>query len=150
MSAHNKELNTIAISPEKPNDQSASGTDPEDALVQVKAFAKGCFDKASGSHDWEHTLRVGRLCEIIGSLEKVDMDVLRVAAYLHDIGRGFQDASNGAVCHAEKGAQIAEPFVGKLPLTNKQKQWCWFGGLWIGGLLFTYILAFLIRMLMNL
>jgi uncharacterized protein len=50
------------------------------------------------------------------------MDVLRVAAYLHDIGRGFQDASNGAVCHAEKGAQIAEPFVERLALTKKQKQ----------------------------
>ena len=122
MSAHKKELNTISVSPKTPNDQSTSGIDPEDALDQVKAFAKACFDKASGSHDWEHTLRVGRLCEMIGCIEKVDMDVLRVAAYLHDIGRSLQDASNGAVCHAEKGAQIAEPFVEKLPLTNQQKQ----------------------------
>ena len=115
MLSHKKELNTSSIPPQTPDDQSASGIDPQDALIQVKAFAKACFDKASGSH-------VFRLCEMIGSVENADLDVLRVAAYLHDIGRSLQDASNGAVCHAAKGAQIAEPFVERLPLTKKQKQ----------------------------
>jgi uncharacterized protein len=108
MLSHKKELNTSSIPPQTPDDQSASGIDPQDALIQVKAFAKACFDKASG--------------KMIGSVENVDIDVLRVAAYLHDIGRSLQDASNGAVCHAAKGAQIAEPFVERLPLTKKQKQ----------------------------
>ncbi|MGD8882483.1 MAG: HD domain-containing protein [Desulfobacterales bacterium] len=115
-------MNTSSIPPKMPDDQSASGIDPEDALIQVKAFAKACFDKASGSHDWEHTLRVFRLCEMIGRAENADMGLLRVAAYLHDIGRSLQDTSNGVVCHAEKGAQMAEPFVERLPLTKKQKQ----------------------------
>jgi uncharacterized protein len=96
--------------------------DEQDALARVKGFAEACFDGASGSHDWEHTLRVFRLCEIMGPAENADMDVLRVAAYLHDIGRAFQDASNGAVCHAEKGAEMAGPLVEKLPLTDSQKQ----------------------------
>jgi uncharacterized protein len=96
--------------------------DERDALTRVKGFAEACFDGASGSHDWEHTLRVFRLCEMMGPAENADMDVLRVAAYLHDIGRAFQDASNGAVCHAEKGAQLAGPLVEKLPLTDRQKQ----------------------------
>jgi len=122
MLSHKKELNTSSIPPQAPDDQSAAGIDPENALTQVKAFAQACFDKASGSHDWEHTLRVCRLCEMIGSVENVDIDVLRVAAYLHDIGRGLQDASNGAVCHAVKGAQIAEAFVERLAFTKKQKQ----------------------------
>jgi uncharacterized protein len=122
MLSHKKELNTSSTHLNTPYDQSASGIDLEDALIQVKAFAKGCFDKASGSHDWEHTLRVYRLCEMIGTAENVDLDVLRVAAYLHDIGRNLQDASNGAVCHAEKGAQMAAPLVAKLPLTKKQKE----------------------------
>jgi len=122
MLSHKKELKPSSSPPQTPDDQSASSIDPEDAFIQVKAFAKACFDKASGSHDWEHTLRVCRLCEMIGRVENVDIDVLRVAAYLHDIGRGLQDASNGAVCHAEKGAQIAEPFVERLALTKKQKQ----------------------------
>ena len=49
------------------------------------------------------------------------MDVLLAAAYLHDIGRSYQDESNGAVCHAEKGAQMAGPIVEKLALSEAQK-----------------------------
>ena len=91
-------------------------------LDQIKAFAQDCFDKASGSHDWDHTLRVVRLCEIMGPAENADMEVLWAAAYLHDIGRALQDASNGKICHAEKGAQMAAPLVESLPLAKKQKQ----------------------------
>ena len=92
------------------------------ALAQIKAFAQSCFEKASGSHDWDHTLRVFRLCQMMGPAENADMDVLGAAAYLHDIGRAFQDESNGAICHAEKGARMAAPLVEALPLSKKQKQ----------------------------
>jgi uncharacterized protein len=101
---------------------SARSMDSAQVLAQVKAFAKKCFDKACGSHDWDHTLRVVRLCEILGPAENADMDVLGAAAYLHDIGRALQDESNGAICHAEKGAQMAGPLVKALPLSKKQKQ----------------------------
>ena len=87
----------------------------------VKEKAEKLFDGAKGSHDWEHTLRVYGLCERIGPAEKADMDVLRVAAYLHDIGRADQDSTFGAVCHAEKGAEMALPIVKKLPLSEEQK-----------------------------
>ena len=117
-----KASNTRTNLQKKSDDQSACRTAQEQALAQVKAFAQRCLDKASGSHDWEHTLRVFRLCEVMGPAENADMDVLRAAAYLHDIGRDLQDASNGAICHAEKGAQMAEPAVEALPLSKKQKQ----------------------------
>jgi len=91
-------------------------------LDTVKKLAHKHFQGARGSHDWDHTLRVGRLCERIGSAEGVDSDVLMVAAYLHDIGRGCQDDSNGAVCHAEKGARLAAPIVEKLALSEGQKK----------------------------
>jgi uncharacterized protein len=104
------------------DDLSAGSSAPKQALAQVKAFAQSCFDKASGSHDWDHTLRVVRLCEMMGPAENADMDVLATSAYLHDIGRALQDASDGAICHAEKGAQMAEPMVEALPLSKKQKQ----------------------------
>ena len=87
----------------------------------VKEQAEKLFDGAKGSHDWEHTLRVCGLCERIGPAEKADMDVLRVAAYLHDIGRAGQDSTLGSVCHAEKGAEMAWPIVEKLPLSEDQK-----------------------------
>jgi len=91
-------------------------------LDTVKEMAHKHFQGARGSHNWDHTLRVCRLCEHLGSIEGVDLDVLLVAAYLHDIGRGSQDDSNGAVCHAQKGARMAEPIVAKLPLSEGQKK----------------------------
>ena len=103
------------------DDRPAGRIDPEKALARVSAFARKCFDKASGSHDWDHTLRVLKLCDMIGPVENADMTVLRAAAYLHDIGRGLQDASNGTICHAEKGAQMAGPIVEALPLSERQK-----------------------------
>jgi len=91
-------------------------------LDTVKEMAHKHFQGARGSHNWDHTLRVCRLCEHLGSAEGVDLDVLLVAAYLHDIGRGSQDDSNGAVCHAEEGARMAEVIVGKLALSKDQKE----------------------------
>jgi uncharacterized protein len=92
------------------------------ALEIVKTAAKKLFNRARGSHDWEHTLRVCGLCKRIGKTEGVDMEVLLIAAYLHDIGRCHQDASEGAVCHAEMGARMAWPIIRKLPLTAAQKK----------------------------
>ena len=91
-------------------------------LTTVEQTARRYFQGARGSHNWEHTLRVLRLCERIGTVEGVDMDVLQVAAYLHDIGRSYQDDSKGAVCHAEKGAHLAGPIVEQLALTKDQKE----------------------------
>jgi uncharacterized protein len=96
-------------------------TRSEDFIGQVRERSEELFAAARGSHDWEHTLRVFDLCRRIGAVEQADMEVLLVAAYLHDIGRCYQDRSNGAVCHAEKGCQMAEPIVDKLPLSAEQK-----------------------------
>jgi len=97
--------------------------DQEDSLIEhIKSVAKNMFQGARGSHDWDHTLRVCSLCKRIGKAEGVDMVVLLTAAYLHDIGRCFQDASCGEICHAEKGAQMAWPIVKKLPVSEKQKK----------------------------
>ena len=90
-------------------------------LDTAERMACKFFQGARGSHHWDHTIRVRRLCERIGAAEGADMDVLLVSAYLHDIARSHQDESNGAVCHAEKGAQLATSIVDKLPLTTGQK-----------------------------
>ena len=91
-------------------------------LDTVKEMAHKHFQGARGSHNWDHTLRVCRLCKRLGSAEGVDLDVLLVAAYLHDIGRGSQDNSNGAVCHAEAGARMAEAIIARLALSKDQKE----------------------------
>jgi uncharacterized protein len=91
-------------------------------LDEIKRFARSSFKGARGSHDWEHTLRVSRLCERIGPPAKADMTVLMIAAYLHDIGRNHQDESKGAVCHAQEGVKIAGPMIEPLPLNKSQKE----------------------------
>jgi uncharacterized protein len=92
------------------------------SVEKIKKIAKGLFAAAKGSHDWEHTLRVYRLCRRIGDAEGADMDVLLIAACLHDIGRCYQDASNGRICHAKKGAELAEPLIQTLPLSQERKK----------------------------
>ncbi|MDD2390905.1 MAG: HD domain-containing protein [Desulfobacterales bacterium] len=95
--------------------------DSKPPLDQIKTIASRLFEGARGSHDWDHTLRVCRLCEHIGPAEAADMDTLMIAAYLHDIGRCYQDRSEGAVCHADKGAQMAWPLIRRLALSKEQK-----------------------------
>ena len=94
----------------------------EDVLADLQSQVRSLFEAARGSHAWDHTLRVFRLCEKIGRVERADMDVVRVAALLHDIGRSRQDDTNGQVCHARKGAEMAAEMIRDLPLSVEQKR----------------------------
>ena len=89
--------------------------------MDIQTIAQKLFTGARASHDWDHTIRVLRLCEHIGSEERADMDVLRIAAVLHDIGRPHQDACLGSLCHAVHGAMLAEPIVATLVFSPEQK-----------------------------
>jgi len=80
----------------------------QNLIEKIRIEAKGIFSTAKGSHDWEHTQRVLNLCMHIGKKENANMEILQLAAILHDIGRGLQDKSNGKICHAEKGAILAK------------------------------------------
>ena len=98
------------------------GADKVDPVVWVRDRARRLFLEASGSHDWEHTRRVAALCEHIGRVEKANVKVLRMAAYLHDIGRCHQDRSNGVHCHASEGARMAAAVLDELPLSANEKE----------------------------
>jgi uncharacterized protein len=92
-----------------------------DFLAHIRRAAQRHFDSAPGSHDWEHTLRVHRLCGHLGPKEHADMTVLEAAAYLHDIGRPGRAQSNGSACHAAAGARIAEEIIANLPIDSGRK-----------------------------
>jgi uncharacterized protein len=49
------------------------------------------------------------------------MEVLKIAAYLHDVGRPFQDESKGAISHEEKGVEMARAHLGKYLISEGQK-----------------------------
>ncbi len=91
-------------------------------IDNIRQQAQKAFASARGSHDWQHSLRVHKLCRRIGPESGADMVVLEAAAYLHDIGRACQDNSNGSVCHAAKGARMAEELLAPLTLGDDQKQ----------------------------
>lgn len=87
---------------------------PRRSLVaSVRVEAKRFFRSARGSHDWDHTTRVLRLCLHIGRAEKADLEILTLAALLHDVGRGEEDRSNGRICHSEASARAAREILAR-------------------------------------
>jgi uncharacterized protein len=82
------------------------------ALVsEIRDEARAFFRSARGSHDWDHTERVRKLCLRIGKKERADLGVLELAALLHDIGREEEDRSNGKICHGRSGAALARKLL---------------------------------------
>ncbi len=77
--------------------------------VQLVEKAKRYFDGQDPAHDWQHNLRVMSLCERIGREEGADMQILRFAALLHDIGRAEELRTK--MCHAEISAREAEKLL---------------------------------------
>jgi uncharacterized protein len=113
---------SAAIPAESTKDPAGHCCGTADLIAAVRSTAAAFFTGARGSHDWDHTRRVYRLCDRIASAEQADIDVVRIAALLHDIGRTRQDTSSGRLCHALEGARLARPIVADLVLTQRQKQ----------------------------
>lgn len=91
-------------------------------LSFVREKAKAHFSQVKGSHDWDHTRRVHRLCQKIGRAEGSDPLVTQAAAYLHDIGRIHQDRGRGTLCHAEKGAAMAQEIIAGSSLDDARRK----------------------------
>lgn len=80
-------------------------------LDLIQAEARIFFRTARGSHDWDHTARVLKLCLRIGRKEKANLEILKLAALLHDVGRAEEDLSGGTICHSKAGATIARKIL---------------------------------------
>lgn len=85
----------------------------ENLFKKIKKEAEKFFHNAKGSHDLEHTKRVLNLCLHIGKKESANLNILKIAAILHDIGRFEEDKSKGKICHAEKGAFLSRKILEK-------------------------------------
>jgi len=77
-------------------------------VARIRDESGEFFRGAQGSHDGDHTERVLALALKIGRKEKADLGILRLAALLHDVGRGEEDRTHGKVCHAQCGARLAK------------------------------------------
>ncbi|MEN8252409.1 MAG: HD domain-containing protein [Patescibacteria group bacterium] len=80
-------------------------------IDRIEQEAKTYFEGASGCHDWSHIERVRKLAFMIGEKENADLEIIEIAALLHDIGRKAEMDSKAKekcgkkICHAREGAK---------------------------------------------
>ncbi len=75
--------------------------------------ARQYYQGHESSHDFDHVLRVLALAERIARAEGGDLEVVRAAALLHDIGRAEEEATGGD--HAAIGAARAREILAGHP-----------------------------------
>ena len=79
---------------------------PADLIEITKSFVKNTLKNAEGGHDWFHTLRVYNSAHTIAKNEKVNIEVVSLAALLHDIADSkFHDGDDTI------GPEIAREFM---------------------------------------
>lgn len=78
-------------------------------IEQARLFYLG----NDAAHDFDHVLRVLHLAERIATQEGADLEIVRTAALLHDIGRAEQERTGR--CHALVGAQMARQILANYP-----------------------------------
>lgn len=69
----------------------------------TEADARAYHAANDSAHDFDHVLRVEALAERIARAEGADLEVVRTAALLHDIGRADELRDGG--CHADIAAE---------------------------------------------
>jgi uncharacterized protein len=88
-----------------------AGKEDGERLARLAEIVETKLANASGCHDWGHTERVLKNAIAIAAEDSdgrnADMALVAAAALLHDIARPEEFESNGAVCHAELGSEIA-------------------------------------------
>jgi uncharacterized protein len=89
-----------------------------DLISKIREEAKVSLSSTRGCHDWGHTERVLCLCMHIGRKERADLEILEIATLLHDIAREEEFKSNGAICHAERGAEMARDILKRHNLSD--------------------------------
>lgn len=88
-------------------------------IEEIEKTAKTYFVNASSCHDWTHVERVHNLAIRIAKKERADMGIVRIATYLHDIGRKEETDKKGKICHAEIGFELSEKILSKYNLDKE-------------------------------
>ncbi len=78
--------------------------------------ARSYYDNNDAVHDFDHVLRVLALAERIAQAEGANMEIVRAAALLHDVGRAQADAEG--LDHAAIGAEQAREILAGQPPTK--------------------------------
>ncbi len=91
------------------------------ALESVRRQAEKLTQGFPPTHDWTHNLRVLKTVKLLLASEKrpVNMEVLELAVYLHDIARKMEDDLGGKIDHAKKSAEMAAEILKKEGFTSE-------------------------------
>ncbi len=81
-------------------------------IGRTREYARHFFER-EGTHGFSHVERVFNLCLHIGKEEGADLEVLALAALLHDVARPLESAGK-VEDHAAEGARIARHFLGSI------------------------------------
>lgn len=76
-----------------------------------------------GCHDLDHTLRVLHNARMLAAEEKCsgpELEMIELAALLHDCARPEEFGSGGRLCHAELGAVKAEKILRELGCSDEE------------------------------
>lgn len=107
MATERKPAPAYSASLRKAETSAASPLGPE-LTERLRAISNEYCISEGGCHGPDHTERVHDLAMHIGRLMGAKLDILSAAALLHDIGRRHEMEKRGTICHAEKGAEMAE------------------------------------------
>ncbi len=83
---------------------------PEEGFDEVSLLeeAKPLYEGKDPAHDFSHALRVYRNAKVIGKKESADMQVLLLAALLHDAGSGPKLRKRSAESEARKLSTVED------------------------------------------
>jgi uncharacterized protein len=90
-------------------------TNTESQMIPIDE-ARSYYGNNDAVHDFDHVLRVLALAERIGQAEGADMEIVRAAALLHDVGRARADVEG--LDHAAVGAAQAREILAGQPLAK--------------------------------
>jgi uncharacterized protein len=80
-------------------------------LKRLREISHSFCVAEGGSHGPDHSERVLHNAMVLGRQMAAGLAVLAPAALLHDIGRKEESMSQGRICHAKRGAEMAVPLL---------------------------------------
>ena len=89
-------------------------------LEKIKEIVKKELNNC-GAHNYDHVIRVYNLAMELSKGEEVDLDVIKAAVLLHDVGgkREIEDPT-GKTDHAIESAKMAEPILNDLGYSKEK------------------------------
>src|SRR5260370_40194627 len=89
--------------------------------LELQVWQKVAGLAQSPSHDYHHIARVQAYADALGQALGIDTELVRVAAILHDLGRGDQTRRHG-LSSIQASKEMAEEVLRHLPLSDDARR----------------------------